>query len=737
MRISNKFWWSVAISLVIIIVIFTTTFALFWIELSLDEKVFIVRILKENFIYLFGAIFLFLAGLGFIIDGILNNYIIPLSKLSEEATLINTVNSSHRIKMEGSKVLCQLALSINEGAERYEDLKKNVTEKINLARAEVEREKNFLALMISELKDGVIICNEQGRILLYNRQAKRLFSDNNEDPIDSPINDKENKNQKKKPRFDFARYIGLGRSIFEIINKSVIVHSLDEIYEKLKQKKRDVTSSFVVANNYQRLIRIEASPVLDHLRKFSGFILVCLDITQQINAQKRLDLHLQSLISNLRSPAAGIRSAIEAMLEYPEMNYSQLEKFKGIIHHESINLSKILDKAISNYPSYIHPRWPVVPIPAKDLADVIIKHAKNKLSIAINKPDNGDYDDEDWLKIDSYSFILSFLFLMNKIKNESGKVEFTLNISKSERYLNIDIIWHGSPVKIETLKRWEEENLHIKDEGMAISLKEVLHHHQADICSYSSSTSNKSYIRFLIPLSEDREGEIIPNLTILPPSRPEFYDFNLFNQSGQTKELDNRKLTELSYTIFDTETTGLDPRGGDQIISIGAVRIINGRLLRDELFDQLIDPKRSLPLESIKIHGIQPEMLKGQPSIEQALPLFHRFVGDCILVAHNAAFDMRMLQINEANTGIKFINPVLDTMLLSAVIHPAQESHDIEAIAKRLGINIMGRHTALGDAVTTGEMFLKIISLLGKIGIYTLKEARLASQKTHEARLKY
>jgi DNA polymerase III subunit epsilon len=136
-----------------------------------------------------------------------------------------------------------------------------------------------------------------------------------------------------------------------------------------------------------------------------------------------------------------------------------------------------------------------------------------------------------------------------------------------------------------------------------------------------------------------------------------------------------------------------------------------------------------VPIESIKIHGIQPEMLQGQPVIDQVLPLFYRFSEETILVAHNAAFDLRMLELKENQTGIKFINPVLDTLLLAAVVHPAQENQNLEAIAKRLGISIVGRHTALGDALATAEVFLKFIPLLAQQGIHTLKEARWLLKK--------
>jgi DNA polymerase-3 subunit epsilon len=144
-----------------------------------------------------------------------------------------------------------------------------------------------------------------------------------------------------------------------------------------------------------------------------------------------------------------------------------------------------------------------------------------------------------------------------------------------------------------------------------------------------------------------------------------------------------------------------------------------------------------LSAQSIAIHGISDAMLKGQPALDQVLPRFHRYAEDTVLVAHNAAFDMRFLQLKEAQTGIRFSQPVLDTLLLSQVIHPHQEQHSLEAIASRLGVDIVGRHTALGDAIVTGEVFLKMLPLLAEKGIFTLKQARDAEQQTAYASIGY
>jgi DNA polymerase-3 subunit epsilon len=95
------------------------------------------------------------------------------------------------------------------------------------------------------------------------------------------------------------------------------------------------------------------------------------------------------------------------------------------------------------------------------------------------------------------------------------------------------------------------------------------------------------------------------------------------------------------------------------------------------------------------------------------------------------------LQLKEKQSGVRFDQPVLDTLLLSAVLQPNQSTHRLEAIAERLGVSVFGRHTALGDAMVTGEVFLKMLPLLAEMGITTLRQAREASQRTYHARLKY
>ncbi len=719
----SKFWGAVGLSFVSLIIILTIFAVWFTRQLTSDELNFITHLLQR----FFGPFVIFSLLLGAIcvwaVVAVFRNYIRPIHKISEKISLIYNTNPSYRIPGEGAGEIRRLCDRINEAAQRHETLAKHVDAKVQLAKSEFEQEKNTLAAIVAELPEGVLICNADGRILLYNNRAKQLLtggSDRDLATAGSP---------------ESERYIGLGRSIFGIIDKNLLAHVIDQIIGKLQQNDPQAVSYFVVPGMDDRLLRVEAVPVLDQGGQLSGLVLIFYDITRQLATDSDLNLALQAVARGFRASLAGIRSAIETIIEYPKMDIDQLEKLRQIIHRESIRMGELLESNLSFDAKIGLNQWPLTTMSAENLTDLLTTRSLEKLQVRIRME---EISEPLWIKVDSYSFLLALLFLIDKLKTLIGVDELTCRLTELDWYVGLDLLWPGSPIKIETLREWEQAPLVFEQEGLSLTLREIIDHLGSDIGSYASKRlKGTSYLRLFLPVAETFEPEEVRPLAILPESRPEYYDFDLFDRAVQIAELENRLLTELTYTVFDMETTGLNPSEGDEILSIGAIRMVNCRLLREERFEQLVDPLRTVPWESVQIHGIHPEMLIGQPTIDKVLPRFQQFIDNTILVAHNAAFDMRFLQMKEEQTAVKIINPVLDTLLLSAVVHPSHSNHDLEAIAQRLGVRILGRHTAVGDALATGELFLKLLPLLAQNGIYTLKDALAASQKTYYARIKF
>jgi DNA polymerase III epsilon subunit family exonuclease len=216
--------------------------------------------------------------------------------------------------------------------------------------------------------------------------------------------------------------------------------------------------------------------------------------------------------------------------------------------------------------------------------------------------------------------------------------------------------------------------------------------------------------------------------------RPVVYDFRLLHLDATGQGADD-DLRALAFTVLDLETTGLHPEAGDKVVSVGAVRVDRGRVREDDVLDRLVDPGRPIPATATAVHGITDEMVHGRSRLPAVLDDLARFSADTVLVGHDIAFDLAFLRPAAFSVGIALPERVLDTLLLSAVLHPADgESHGLDVVAARFGVPVLGRHTALGDALVTAEVLVRMISQLAAAGIRTYGEAVAAASATRLAR---
>ena len=692
-----------------------------WRDLGIEERAVLEPILNPRLGLL---IMIGLVGAGaaaVLMKSFAQDSIAAPALLADEIGLLVGTDPSRRLKPSGSPELQRIAEAVNGLADQRQSLQDDVESRIREARLSVEEERNRLAALMSELNQSVVVCNLDGRILLYNNRARLQFKALSDAPSAA----------------GGGEIIGLGRSIYLVFERNLIVHALESIQERIRRQSSQPMANFVTTTRAGQLLRVQMAPVMsttegDAEGTVSGFVLMLDNITRNFESETRRDQMLNSVTEGSRSSLANLRAAAE-MLEYPDLDVDLKDRFLKVIRDEVQAMSGRLEETANAFADSLKTRWPLDDMHGADLIAAAQRRIEKKLGLPTKLE---DVDPAVWVKVDSFSLLQAISYLASRLSDEFEVREVRFRLSSAGRLAHLDLIWSGQAMSTETVMSWELEPMSFAGESSPLTVRDVIARHDGEIWLQREKTQHRAFFRFLLPSALPQE-EVEAAAYLKGDSRPEYYDFDLFKQTEVSHELDDRLLSELAFTVFDTETTGLNPSEGDEIIQIGATRIVNGKLLRSESFDQLVDPLRELPEASTKIHGITPEMLVGQPPMAKVLPAFHAFAADTVLVAHNAAFDMRFLQIKEQSTGIRFEQPVLDTLLLSAVIHPSQESHRLEAISERMGVNIMGRHTAIGDAIVTGEVFLRMIPLLAEMGIRTLGEARRASEKTYYARVKY
>jgi DNA polymerase-3 subunit epsilon len=561
-----------------------------------------------------------------------------------------------------------------------------------------------LETILRELKEAVVVCDHNARILLYNSAAKRLFQNN--------------------------EAMGLGQSLYEVCERAPIEHTLRMLKHRATTKDRfnlaETDARFVCATvDESILLNCRISQITSKNAQGSVFVFTFEDITSQITEMGKQGHLLETMIKNLRAPLTNLNAAAENLKNNPKMTPEIRGDFEDVIFRESAELTQRFEAVVQESRKITNTQWPLSDVHSADLIGCITRGFKEEDGVTVMMTGV-----PLWLHADSHSLMRVLECLVRFVQKTCNVSEIDMEALLGDRRVYIDIVWKGEPIPQAAVDSMLTVSLPDTLAGMTVA--DVLDRHDSEMWSQKHRREGYSLLRIPVPDSP-RQWEVAAEPI---PERPEFYDFSLVDRPKELGEMADRHLSSLNYVVFDTETTGLRPSEGDEILAIAAVRIVNGRILSGERFERLVKPQRPIPESSIPFLDITEDMVQQEPPIQVVLPQFKSFVNDAVLVAHNGTFDMNFFQLMEDKSGVKFENPILDTLLLSIIAADDRTDHTLESIGRWLGVDVLGSHATMGDCFVTAQIFLRLLELLEAQGITTLGEVIAASGRVVEEKSK-
>jgi len=608
----------------------------------------------------------------------------PLELLGQETRIVGA-NPGHTIELPRYHLLGDLPKVIHNLGAGFAKSKRAIDAAAAASSGDPESRQVRLEAILTSFQEGILVCDDRARIVFYNPAVRGVFRDN-------PA-------------------LGIGRSLHLLVAAAPIENSLQILRQRRVRHQEpheaDSGVSFVCATLQGTIIscRIRLLPDLPGLPW--SFVFTCEDISSEADALGHRESLLRATVKSMRVPLTGLGLSAESLEMLPDLDAARRAELEHTITDAARRLIAQFEVLAREVEELESPRYLARDIFVEDLVACVAQRLEEKgIRLTV-------IGDPLWVKADVHAllFLLEFLALGIRRSCAVGAIELETLLGDKRVYFTF--CWKGAVVPQAEIEGWMSS---AAEPFGAHTVGEVLERLGSEVWSRPHETPGFATLSFPLPSTPGQCALQPP----APQARPVFVDTPAPDEISAVGGRDLLPLDRTFFVVFDTETTGFAPSGGDEIISLAGVKIVNRGIVVGESFNWLVDPGRSIPQSSTLIHGITDDQVRGQPRIEAALRAFHSFVGDAVLVGHNAAFDMRFIRLKQKRAGVRFQGPLLDTLALSRFLHDHTPAHSLDAVARRLGVEVRDRHTALGDSLITAEIFLKLLYLLQERGVNTL-----------------
>lgn len=586
-----------------------------------------------------------------------------------------------------ARYLGDLAPAATAAATSLAETRNALAEAVARETATLAEQKARLEALLSDVPVGVLLCSGDHALVFYNGQAVDLMA--------------------------AGAAPGLDRRLFDFLRDGPVRHAHARL---MATGDTDAATDLLCTTTTGGRVLAARMRLLPSGGGVPGYVLTLRDVTADLAAHARREALLTEVMDRARRPAANLSTLLEVIPQ----GQAGPGKLDAALRQEVQALAQAVTELSQRHDEGRQDSWPLALTRAADLADGLKARLEDH-GLPLETVTAGLL-----LRCNGFEVISLLDDIALHIRAAGLAQALRLSIEEEDTGAMIRLVWAGQPLSIGLLDDWLDQPL---DKAVPdIPCRSVLATHATELWPEAQGALQC----LCLPIRQARRVTQRPK----PVQRRVVYDFDLLDKARNARVAET-PLSDLTCVVFDTETTGLLPLQGDEIVQIAAVRIVNGRRVEGEVFDTLVNPRRGIPLSSTDVHGITEAMVAEAPFIEAVAARFHKFAEGAVLIAHNAPFDMEFLRRLEPKLGLTFDNPVLDTVLLSAVVYGQHEVHSLDALTHRLGITIPeeARHTAIGDTVATADAFLKLVPMLQGKGLLTFGDV-LGEVRKHGRLLK-
>ncbi|HSQ71111.1 MAG TPA: DNA polymerase III subunit epsilon, partial [Rubrivivax sp.] len=344
-RLLKALAWSVAVTTGVLAAWLVATVTLIQSTFTPEEAAAAATLLGPRLALLVLAVLLLAGAKMAIAHRIYHHFVAPPARLLEQARVLLETNAETTLQAEGNAEVRGLAETMNALVRQREQLKGEIAERVAEGSRRVEQERSRLAALMSELTQSVVVCNLDGRVLLYNNRARLQFKALSDAP----------------GLAGGAELIGLGRSIYTVFDRQLVAHALENIQQRLQRGAATPSAQFVTVTKSGQLLRAVMAPVRDSEAAdapLGGFVLMLDNITREYERDSAQDQLLLGLTEGSRASLGNLQAAVE-VLDDPGLDEATRERFLAVVRDEAQAMARRVQELAARSTQEVKTRWPL------------------------------------------------------------------------------------------------------------------------------------------------------------------------------------------------------------------------------------------------------------------------------------------------------------------------------------------------------------------------------------------